>query len=76
MERLQRILSLCRDITSSIPMNVPLIQQGIDQLFGKGRLTLEIPEEGKAALVPSSHRLNRDEKALVHGSGTLYRMGC
>ena len=47
-------------------MNVPLIQQGIDQLFGKGRLTLEIPEEGKATLVPSSHRLNRDEKALVH----------
>lgn len=25
-----------------------------------------IPEEGKATLVPSSHRLNRDEKALVH----------
>ena len=45
--------------------NVPLIQQGIDQLFGKGRLQLEIPEEGKAALVPL-HRLNRDEKALVH----------
>lgn len=66
VERLQRILSLCRDITSSIPMNIPLIQQGIDQLFGKGRLTLEIPEEGKVALVPSSHRLNRDEKALVH----------
>lgn len=63
--RLQRILSLCRDITSSIPMNIPLIQQGIDQLFGKGRLTLEIPEEGKATLVPS-HRLSRDEKALVH----------
>ena len=65
VERLQRILTLCRDITSSIPMNVPLIQQGIDQLFGKGRLQLEIPEEGKAALVPL-HRLNRDEKALVH----------
>ncbi len=64
VERLQRILALCRDITSSIPMNVPLIQQGIDQLFGKGRLQLEIPEEGKAALVPL-HRLNRDEKALV-----------
>ena len=64
VERLQRILTLCRDITS-IPMNVPLIQQGIDQLFGKGRLQLEIPEEGKAALVPL-HRLNRDEKALVH----------
>lgn len=61
VERLQRILTLCRDITSSIPMNVPLIQQGIDQLFGKGRLQLEIPEEGKAALVPL-HRLNRDEK--------------
>ena len=65
VERLQRILTLCRDITSSVPMNVPLIQQGIDQLFGKGRLQLEIPEEGKAALVPL-HRLNRDEKALVH----------
>ena len=65
VERLQRILTLCRNITSSIPMNVPLIQQGIDQLFGKGRLQLEIPEEGKAALVPL-HRLNRDEKALVH----------
>lgn len=65
VERLQRILTLCRDITSSIPMNVPLIQQGINQLFGKGRLQLEIPEEGKAALVPL-HRLNRDEKALVH----------
>ena len=65
VERLQRILTLCRDITSSIPMNVPLIQQGIDQLFGKGRLQLEILEEGKAALVPL-HRLNRDEKALVH----------
>ena len=65
VERLQQILSLCKDITSSIPMNVPLIQQGIDQLFGKGRMTLEIPEEGKAALVPV-HRLSKDEKALVH----------
>ena len=65
VERLQRILTLCRDITSSIPMNVPLIQQGIDQRFGTGRLQLEIPEEGKAALGPL-HRLNRDEKALVH----------
>ena len=65
VERLQQILSLCRDITSSIPINVPLIQQGIDQLFGKGRMTLEIPEEGKAALVPV-HRLSKDEKALVH----------
>ena len=65
VERLQQILSLCRDITSSIPMNVPLIQQGIDQLFGKGRMTLEIPEEGKAALVPV-HRLSKDETALVH----------
>lgn len=65
VERLQQILSLCRDITSSIPMNVPLIQQGIDQLFGKGRMTLEIPEERKAALVPV-HRLSKDEKALVH----------
>lgn len=67
VERLQQILGLCRDITSSIPMDVPLIQQGIDQLFGKGRMKLEIPEgeEGKAALVAVS-RLSRDERALVH----------
>lgn len=63
--RLQHILSLCRDITSSIPMNVPLIQQGLDQLFQKGLLSLEIHEDGKASLV-SSHRLNREERALVH----------
>lgn len=80
--RLQQILSLCRDITSSIPMDVPLIQQGLDQLFGKGRLTLVVAEEGDSenlseegdseegsgkgavSLIPS-HRLSRDEKALV-----------
>lgn len=65
VERLQQILSLCRDITAFIPMNVPLIQQGIDRLFGKGRMKLEISEDGKAALV-ASHRLSKDEKALVH----------
>ena len=65
VERLQRILALCRDITSSIPMDVPLIQKGIDRLFGVGKMTLDIQEDGKAALI-SSHRLNRDEKALVH----------
>ncbi len=65
VERLQRILSLCRDITSSIPMNVPSDSARHRSIIGKGRLQLEIPEEGKAALVPL-HRLNRDEKALVH----------
>lgn len=65
VERLQQILALCRDITSCIPMDVPFIQQGIDQLFGKGRMRLEIPEEGKPKLVPL-HRLSKDEKALVH----------
>ena len=65
VNRLQQILALCRDITSSIPMNVPLIQRGLDALFGRGRMTLEISEEGKAALV-SRHWLSRDEKALVH----------
>ena len=65
VNRLQQILALCRDITSSIPMDVPLIQRGLDALFGRGRMTLEISEEGKAALV-SRHWLSRDEKALVH----------
>lgn len=64
-ERLQQTLSLCRDITASIPMNVPLIQKGIDLLFGPDRVTLEISEEGRAAFVPL-HRLNKDEQALVH----------
>jgi K+-sensing histidine kinase KdpD len=65
IERLQRVLSLCKDITSSIPMDVPLIQRGIDNLFGKGRLTLDTPEGGRPSLV-SHHRLNKDERALVH----------
>lgn len=65
VERLQQILTLCRDITSSIPMDVPLIQQGIDQLFGKGRLLLDVKEEGKAELVPL-YRFGRDKTALVH----------
>lgn len=65
VNRLQQILALCRDITSSIPMDVPLIQRGLDALFGRGRMMLEISEEGKAALV-SRHWLSRDEKALVH----------
>lgn len=66
VERLQRILLLCRDITSSIPMDVPLIQEGIDRLFGKERLTFHITEDGKAAFESLHHRLNRDERALVH----------
>lgn len=65
VERLQRILSLCRDITSSIPMDVPLIQQGINRLFGEEKLTLNVSDEGKATLV-AAHRLSKDEKALVH----------
>ena len=64
MERLQHILALCRDIISSIPINVPMIQEGINRLFGKDRLELRISEEGKAELVPI-HRLSREQKALV-----------
>ncbi len=65
VERLQRVLLLCRDITSSIPMNVPLIQEGLDKLFGKNKLSFCIDPQGKATFVPT-HRLSRDEKALVH----------
>lgn len=63
-ERLQQTLTLCRDITASIPMDVPFVQQGIDRLFGADRLTLCISEEGKADFIPT-HRLSRDERALV-----------
>lgn len=66
VERLQRILLLCRDITSSIPMNVPLIQESTDRLFGNGRLIFRITEDRKAVFESLHHRLNRDEKALVH----------
>ena len=64
-ERLQQTLALCRDITASIPMNLPLVQEGIDRLFGPNRIILEVNEEGKASFVPK-HRLNRDEQALIH----------
>lgn len=64
-ERLQQTLTLCRDITASIPMNLPLVQEGIDRLFGPNRIILEVNEEGKASFIPK-HRLNRDEQALIH----------
>lgn len=64
-ERLQQTLTLCRDITASIPIDVPLVQEGLDRLFGPNRVTLELTEEGKANITPV-HRLNRDEQALVH----------
>lgn len=65
MERLQQTLTLCRDITASIPMNASLVQQGIDRLLGPDRVVLQLsPEEGKAAFVPV-HRLNKEERALV-----------
>lgn len=64
-ERLQQTLLLCRDITASIPINVPLVQEGVDRLFGPNRVSLEITEDSKAKLFPK-HRLNRDEQALVH----------
>ncbi|MEG1563993.1 MAG: DUF5113 domain-containing protein [Bacteroides sp.] len=64
MERLQQTLMLCRDITASIPMNVPLVQQGIDRLLGGGRVALRLTEEEKAEFIPC-HRLSRDEQALI-----------
>lgn len=65
MERLQKILLLCRDITSSIPMNEPLIQKGIDSLFGKDCLTFSVTEEGKASF-QSTHKLSRENRAFIH----------
>lgn len=64
VKRLQLVLSLCRDITSSIPMNLPLVQDGVDRLFGKGRVTLTVQEDGKAVW-NSSYHCGRDEKALM-----------
>ncbi|MDR0891496.1 MAG: DUF5113 domain-containing protein [Mediterranea sp.] len=64
IERLGQVLALCRNITFSIPMDVPLIQSGLDDLFGPGRLKLETPAGGRPSLVPT-HRLGRDEQALV-----------
>lgn len=64
IERLQQTLLLCRDITASIPMDIPLIQQGVDRLFGPGRVTFSLSEEGAVSFV-SLHRMSRDERALV-----------
>ena len=65
LARLQQILLLCRDITSSIPMNIPLIQEGLDSLFGKDCLTFSVTEDGKA-LFESAHKLSRENRALIH----------
>ncbi len=65
IEKLQNTLSLCKDITASIPINIPLIQDGLNRLFGKERVIIEVSDENIAELRPKEH-LKRDETALLH----------
>ncbi len=64
MEQLQQTLELCHTITSSIPMDGPLIQKGVDKLFGPGRVILFLPEDGKPNL-EAAQRLSKEEQAWV-----------
>lgn len=64
IQRMKQILTICGDITASIPMNVPLIQREVDELIGEGKVKLIVPDEGKASFL-RVHRLNRYEQALL-----------
>lgn len=64
LERLQRTLELCKDIISSIPIDLISIQQGIDEVFGKNKLELHLDDNGKA-LYKLSQRLNKEDKAIL-----------
>lgn len=64
LERLQQTLTLCRDITASIPMDSALVQQGIDRLLGEGRITLSVTPNGAAQLLPGDD-LSSEEQALM-----------
>ena len=65
IERLQKTLILCRDITATVPMDVALIQQKIDELFGANRVLLVVDDAQEPSLQQQAH-LTRDEKALTH----------
>ncbi len=64
MQKLRQMLELCHTITSSIPMDVPLIQAGIDEMFGPGKITLILPDEGKPVF-QAGQRLDKDEQAWL-----------
>ncbi len=64
MEQLRQILDLCHTITASIPMDVSLIQAGIDRLFGEGKIILVLSDDEKPVL-QAEQRLSREEQAWV-----------
>ena len=65
IERLQKTLLLCKDITASVPMNLPIIQSKIDDLFGVNKVQLTWDEEKKVHLNELGHT-TRDDRALIH----------
>ena len=65
IERLQKTLLLCKDITASVPMDISFIQSKIDNLFGANKVSLSLNEDKKVQLIELGHT-TRDEKALIH----------
>ena len=65
LARLQQILSLCKDITASVPMNITLVQGELNNLFGHDKIKLETNEDDRLVLSVKSH-LNKNEQALYN----------
>lgn len=63
VQRLRRLLDLCVDITSSVPLNVPVVSQGLERIFGMGRVELRQTADGYS-LVPMAD-LRREELTLL-----------
>lgn len=65
LTRLRQTLSLCKDITSSIPMDFGLVQSGLDKLFGDNNVTLSTTEDEVVRLEVKA-KLNKEERFLVN----------
>lgn len=65
IERLQKTLALCRDITSNIPVDYVFIQSRLNNLFGKDKVLI-ISGDNCDIEIKALLPLNRDELALIH----------
>ena len=65
IERLQKTLLLCKDITASVPMDLSLIQEKINDLFGANKVLLTLDED-KTINLKELGRTTRDDRALIH----------
>lgn len=65
VNRLEQLLALCREIILHVPMDAGAIQQGLDRLFGFGKVKLMRVEGTEKWSLNIVHRLSKENKVLV-----------